>query len=123
MERIVIRESKPDEKQEMLAWLGATHDGDLFDLDVLNHASTFSLCALGAESGRMAYLPVQQPLMLENLVFRPGLNDRERAQSITRLAEHVVSEGYRRDVGELYFLCRDESTKAFAARHCFKPLP
>jgi hypothetical protein len=61
--------------------------------------------------------------MLENLIFRQGLTERQTAAAITRLAERAVGEAYRRDAGELYFLCRDRSTCDFAERHNFKMLP
>jgi hypothetical protein len=118
---ITLLESEA-EREQLEQWLETTPDGELFDRDVLDHDSTFTLCARGSGSGRQAYLPVQQPLMLENLVFRPGLTERETAVAITRMVERAIGEAYRRDVGELYFLCRDASTCSFAERHKFKPL-
>jgi hypothetical protein len=123
MEHVIIRHA-PDEQDLAASWAKSTPDGDLLDLDVFKHQSTFLLSAVRSghcsESRRMAFLPVQQPLMLENLIFQPGLTDRERAVAITRLVEHSISEAYRRDVGELYFLCRHAETCAFAERHKFK---
>lgn len=129
MEHIVIREARAREELDTAKeWAQSTPDGDLLDLDVFEHDSTFLLSAVtsGEKVQRgmpIAYLPVQQPLMLENLIFRPGLTDRDRALAITRLTEAAIGEAYRRDVGELYFLCRHESTCAFAERHKFKLLP
>ena len=129
MDRVVVRIAEGmQDREEAQNWARTTPDGDLLDLDIFEHDSTLLLAARpqqkhGAWQGNIAYLPVQRPLMLENLIFQPGLNDRQRAQAITRLAEYAVSEAYRRDAGELYFLCRDESTIQFAERHCFKALP
>jgi hypothetical protein len=122
MERVIVRLAKERERETMRLWLGTTRDGELYDHDVLEHDSSFLLSAAG-ESGRMGYLPVQQPLMLENLVFRPGLGMGQTSVVMTRLAEHAVSEAYRRDAGELYFLCRDQSTCDFAVRHKFRHIP
>ena len=128
MEHIVIREAN-EERDIAVRWAKSTPDGDLLDFDIFEHDSTFLLGARQSgrpstrelDSGpRLAYLPVQQPLMLENLIFRPGLSDRERALAITRMTEHAISEAYRRDVGEIYFLCREESTRKFAERHLFR---
>lgn len=116
---IVIPEGS---RGEMLRWLNTTLDGSIFDLDVLAHKSTFVLNARSSDSGSMAYLPVQQPLMLENLIFRQGLSERQRALSMTRMAEAAISEAFKRDAGEVYFLCRDTSTCDFAERHKFKSL-
>jgi hypothetical protein len=102
-----------------------TRDGDLLDLDIFKHDSTFLLKAFRKSppaftvADTVAWCPIQQPLMMENLIFRPGLSPSETAQAIMRLAEHAVEEAYRRDAGEVYFLCRDESTSSFAGRYGF----
>jgi len=88
----------------------------------MEHESSFLLMAFNT-SGPLAYMPVQQPLMLENLIFRPGLTVGETAQAISRLAEHAIEEAYTRDAGEAYFLCREKSTLKFAERHLFRELP
>ena len=126
MEHVIIRNAA-DEEDRALEYAKSTPDGELLDRDIFRHQSTFLLEALRSDPGargwktdRLAYLPVQQPLMLENLLFRPGLNDRERAVAITRMVEASISEAYRRDVGELYFLCRHAETCAFAERHKFR---
>lgn len=96
-----------------------TCDGELLDWDIFAHDSTFTLEAFGRE-GAQAFCPIQQPLMMENLIFRPGLSLAETGQAIMRLAEHAVEEAYRRDCGEVYFLCRNEPTCRFAERYGFK---
>lgn len=118
MERVlvVLREDVPEKLHE---YARTTLDGNLLDLDIFNHDSTFTLEAFGKDGSR-AFCPVQQPLMMENLIFRPGLSVTETGQACMRLAEHAVEEAYRRDVGEVYFLCRDESTCRFAERYGFK---
>lgn len=123
-EHLVIREAN-EEKEQAVEWARSTPDGDLLDLDAFEHDSTFLLAARqnqhpGNLEGTCAYLPVQQPLMLENLIFRPGMSDGERARAITRLTEYAISEAYRRDVGEVYFLCREAATRKFAERHLFR---
>jgi hypothetical protein len=130
MEHLIVREAiSAQEREQAISWAQNTLDGDLLDADIFAHKDTFLLSALlpkGTQNlgpdglmRRMAYLPVQQPLMLENLIFAPGLSDWARAVAMTRMAEAAISEAYRRDVGELYFLCREPSTCAFAERHKF----
>lgn len=102
-------------------WARTTVDGDLIDLDVFNHESTFTLEAF-SKKGRAAFSPIAQPLMIEHLIFRPELTRAEKGQAIVRLAEHVIEEAYRRDVGDVYFLGHDESTCAFAELYGFKEL-
>lgn len=123
MDHVLVRRADREEIGDiMLRFLATTPDGELFDADVLEHQSTFVLAAFN-QSGALAFLPVQQPLMLENLILRPGLSVGETAQAITRLAEHAVEECFTRDAGEAYFLCRERSTLKFAERHGFTELP
>lgn len=119
MRRLLVTQANSKDIEEMKEWLKTTRDGDLFDPDVLAHESTFTLKAFGS-SGKTAFVPIQQPLMMENLIFRPGLTIAETGQAIVRLAEHAVEEAYRRDAAEVYFLCRDESTSKFAEGYGFK---
>lgn len=118
MQQVIIRPSD-DEREQAIEWARETPDGDLLDLDIFEHGSTFLLGARQYPGRTIAYLPVQQPLVLENLIFRPGLNDAERAVAIARLVQYAIAEGYRRDVGEVSFLCRHKETCRFAERHNF----
>lgn len=122
MEHLIIREALPGEQETALRWAKSTPDGELLDLDVFNHASTFLLAAAtsGSVPGPIAFVPVQQPLMMENLIFAPGLNDSDRARAMVRMSEYAISEAYRRDASEIYFLCRHELTRKFAERHLFR---
>ena len=118
MERLLVRPHQ-DMPEKLWSFASTTRDGELLDLDIFNHSSTFTLEAFGKD-GSHAFCPIQQPLMMENLIFRPDLSATETGQAIMRLAEHAVEEAYRRDVGEVYFLCRDRSTEVFAERYGFK---
>lgn len=118
MKRLLVI-ARDDTPEKLLEFVRTTLDGELLDLDIFEHESTFTLDAF-AKDGSHAFCPIQQPLMMENLIFRPGLSEAETAQAIMRIAEHAVEEAYRRDVGEVYFLCRDQSTSEFAERYGFK---
>lgn len=125
MEHVITRLVEP-ESDRLLEYAQSTPDGNLLDMDIFGRDSTFLLETLRSSPGergwatdRLSYLPVQQPLMLENLLFRPGLTDRERSLAMTRMVEGAIAEAYRRKVGELYFLCRHTETCAFAERHKF----
>ena len=109
------------EEFEMREWLGNEIGRQLFDPDTLNHASTFRLCAFDG-SGPLAYLPVQQPLMLESVGWRPGLTEARRAMVLRRITEHMVAEAYRRQRAEIYFLSQDPATSELAMRHHWKPV-
>lgn len=118
MERLLVipRSGVPE---KLLEYARTTRDGELLDLDVFKHDSTFVLEAFG-KSGTQAFAPIAQPLMIEHLIFRSGLSRAQTGQAIVRLAEHVIEEAYRRDVGDIYFLGHDESTCQFAEAYGFK---
>ena len=119
MERVIVTEATYRERRELEVW--ASYEPNLIDLAMLDQASTFILCARG-ESGRLAYLPVQQPLMLESHIFRPDLNDAQKSYVMARLTETAVAEAYTRDAGEVYFLSQRPETARFASRHGFQPM-
>lgn len=121
MEHVIVKLG--NDKQEIESWLASSKDGELYDPDVLNHDSSFILTAVQTNSGNIAHLPVQQPLMLENFIKSPDLSTERSALALTRLVEYAIGEAYRRDVGEIYFLTRDSETANFAERHHFKTLP
>jgi len=103
---------------QLVEWAASALGHNLLDLDMLEHDSTFTLQAFD-KSGPLAYLPIQQPLMLESFALRPDTSDSMLAIAMTRLVEHALSEAYRRDAGEVYFLCLDQRTSEFAQRHHF----
>jgi hypothetical protein len=120
MERVIVTMASDDEiTGELLDF--AEFEPNMFDRNVLRQASTFVLCARQGHE-KLAYLPVQQPLMLESHLFRPGLDDRLKALAMGRLTEYAAGEAYRRGSGELYFLSQRPETAAFAARHGFQNL-
>jgi hypothetical protein len=120
VDRLLVRK-RDDVPENLLEFSRTTVDGDLIDLDVFNHQSTFTLEAFG-KNGTYGYAPIAQPLMIEHLIFRDGLNIAEKGQAIVRLAEHAIEEAYRRDVGDVYFLGHEVSTMKFAERYGFRDI-
>jgi hypothetical protein len=120
VERLLVRGCAP-KPYKLVEFARTTTDGDLIDLDVFEHSSTFTLEAFNKQ-GTVGFSPIAQPLMIEHLIFRQDLSVAETGQAIVRLAEHVIEEAYRRDVGDIYFLGHDESTCRFAERYGFKEL-
>lgn len=124
METVVVRHASLAEIEgdELRSWLKSAVDGDLFDMDVLSHGSSFVLCAVGSRSKRMAYLPMQRPLMMENLITSPWLSPTLKTMAVCRLVEEAMAEAYRVDAGEVYFLSRHGETAEFAKKRGFKDL-
>lgn len=124
MDHIIVKES-PEFLDDIIRMSRDAVDGELLDLDIFEHERTFILGAMRPRSGAdnpLACLPVQQPLMLENFVCRPGLSFGERALVLSRLTEAAIGEAWRRGAGEVYFLSRDNPTRTFARRHRFTDL-
>lgn len=121
MKHVLVRKIEGTEQEHghLLAWMKQTLGQQMFDADVLEHAGTFVLRAED-RTEVLGFLPVQQPLMLESVAFAPGMSEGEQALVMTRLAEHAIEECFRRDVGEVYFLCQNPHTAKFAENHHFK---
>lgn len=120
MERLLVKllEQRGAAPDKLLEFAQTTRDGNLIDLDVFRHDSTFTLEGF-TRAGTQCYAPIAQPLMIEHLIFRPGLSIAETGQAIARLAEHAVEEAFRRDIGDVLFLGHDETTCKFAERYGF----
>jgi hypothetical protein len=119
MSHVIVRPGRFSDHQTMREWFASVPDQNLFDPDVLDHESTFTLCAFD-DSGPLVYVPVQRPLMMESLAIRPGLDNRRIALSLAELTRSTILRAYDLDAPEVYFLCENEQTLQYATRHLFK---
>lgn len=115
---IIVRPAQDGESEVMLEWLNLTLGHNCFDVDCLNHDSTFTLAAADT-TGPLGFLPVQRPLMMESIALRPGLSESMQALVMTRMTEQVVAEAYRRHAAEVCFLSQNPATSRFAEDHLF----
>lgn len=121
MPHVLVRRLDADENGNfglMIDWLKQTLGFQRFDPDVLDYRGTFTLAA-GISGDIVAFLPVQRPLMMESVAFKPGISEELKALAMTRLAEHAIESCIGKKAGEVYFLCQEPDTKKFAERHHF----
>lgn len=118
---VFVRPVRQGDLEAFVQWSHDTKD-NLFDPDVVLYPSTFVLAAFD-EDGVIAYAPVQQPLMLEALAIRPGASATQVAVALKELTQAVVTATYTKQSGEIYFLCKDDSTIGFALRNGYEELP
>lgn len=121
MKNVFVRPVNPGDSAAFVKWSVETKN-NLFDPDVAKYPSTFVLAAFD-ENGVIAYLPVQQPLMMEALALRPDAKPAELAVAGKELTQAVVTFAHQKGSGEIYFVCKEPTTCAFAERHGFEKLP
>lgn len=109
---VLVRPVNQGDIQKFTEWSAGTKN-NLYDPFVATYPTTFTLCAYD-DQGPLVYVPVQQPFMLESLAIRPGASPIEVAVALRELIHTVITQSYLKGVGEIYFLCEDASTEAFA---------
>ena len=93
-----------------------------FDPEVLNFPTTITLCAYDKE-GPAAFLPFQQPYMVESFAPRPGLSKLQAAAAFKEMFQAIVTQAHVRGVGEIYYLGTDEDTNDMTTSRMFEELP
>lgn len=117
-------------------WVEANKEKNKFDPAVMAYPNTITLCAYD-EDGPLAFLPFQQPLMvdasgdkpiaetpmfLEGLAMRPGASKLDTSRALKEFIQAAVFLGHMKGTGELYFLGTDEGTDALAENQLFERL-
>lgn len=115
-----VRPARPEDVENFITWSMNTKD-NLFDPDTTNYPSTAVLCAFN-EHGPIVYCPIQHPFFMEHLAIKPGASPIDVAVALKAITDAVVTQAYLKGVGEIYFLCKDESTINFA-KTIYEELP
>lgn len=118
---VYVRSWRKTDVPLFLTWSQNTED-NLFDPDVATYNTTVVRCAYD-QDGPMVFMPVQQPLFMEHLAIRPGLSDTNTAVALKELTQDTVSQAHIKGSGEIYFLCKEPSTIAFAKHQLFEEVP
>jgi hypothetical protein len=116
MKHIFIRPMRDQDFSKLVLWSGGNSAADL---RVLNYPTTIKLCAF-TDEGPVAYIPIQQPLMMEAIAFHPLLGDLEKAAVMKEFAHSAITQAYVLGKGEVYFMGSHPGTDAFATHHGFK---
>lgn len=116
-----MRPAKPADAAQVIKWSMETQ-GNEYDPAVITFPTTFTLCAFDKD-GPVAYLPVQQPLMMDSLALRPDCDMTTAANAIVQLVQAAILQCSLKGSGELYFLGTNELTNAMAEKHGFEKIP
>lgn len=116
MRQIFVRATRQDELPKLMSWAKMN---PAWDSRILNYSNSLVLAAFN-DLGTVAYLPVQQPLMLEAACFHPLATDPQKALAMKELVHTLITESSLKGWGEIFFLGSDPRTNAFAERQGFK---
>jgi hypothetical protein len=116
MNPVFVRPAREEDLKKLLSWAEAN---PATDAKVFTYKNTYTLCAF-TSSGVVAYLPVQQPLMMEAVAFHPLATDQYKALAMKELTHALVTSAYLGGSGEIYFLGTNEGTNEFAEKNGFK---
>jgi hypothetical protein len=121
MKHIFVRPVTEKDIPTIKAYQNGTPN-NLYDADVFSYPTSFALAAYN-KTGPIVYVPIQQPFFMEALGIRPGLDAVDTAVALKELTQALVTLAHTKGVGEIYMLCKEESTIAFAERQCFERMP
>jgi hypothetical protein len=118
---VYVRPSTPKDFPLFSKWLEGTKD-NLFDPAVFTYKGTTAWCAYN-KSGPLVFMPAQRPFMMESLAINPDASEIDIAIALKELFQAMVLEAHKSGEGEIYFLCSQPETIAFAKKHEFLELP
>ena len=112
---IKVERMAAEDAPQMAEWMEKLAQRNNIDPDIFNYPCTV---VLKASNGKpVMYMPFQTVFVLESLAINPEATNAENAIALKELLSIVEWEGRKAGHGELYFLCADEQTKAFAEHH------
>jgi hypothetical protein len=118
MKQIFVRTMRDQDLKTLALWAGGN---PAWDGRIYSYAGTFTLCAFnGAEV--IAFMPVQQPLVMEAIAFHPLCTDSQKALAMKEFTHSLITQAYAVNKGEIYFLGSDEATNKFAEHQGFKKI-
>lgn len=105
MKQIFVRPAREADLKKLTSWIP---QNAAWDPTLYQYPSTLTWCAFNS-SGVVAFLPVQQPLMMEALLFHPLSTSTQRAYAMKEFTCFAVAQSYQRGSGEVYFLCPEKT--------------
>ena len=110
MKQIFVRAAREADLKTLVLWSG---DNPAWDPRVFQYQGTITLCAFnGADI--IAFMPVQQPLIMEAIAFHPLATATQKALAMKELTHSLITQTSLLGKGEIYFLGSDPHTNAFA---------
>jgi len=116
-EQLKVRYIGPADTAKFIEWINNT-PANLYDKDVLQYPTLQVLVSYGTDE--VAFLPMQQVLMLESLAVKQGASPMETAQAFRDLVKGAELHASGKGIKELWFTCRDEGVLKVAEGHGFE---
>lgn len=114
-EPIKVERMRREDVPEMADWMARLSTRNNIDTAIFNYPATTILKASNGHP--VMYMPRQQVTMLESLAINPEAQASDVALALRALLQVAEYEARCAGQGELYFLCADEDTSAYAERH------
>jgi len=114
-----VRPARKGDEKLIVAWSVESSGKNLYDPNVILYPSTFTMCAFDS-TGPLLYMPVQQPMMMDSVAFRPGLDLGRAGLALKTMFQAVITQGYIKGAGEIYFAASEPTVAAIAERHGFE---
>ena len=121
MKHIFVRPARDGDLNKFSEWTVETRD-NLADARALMYRNTVIWCAYD-QNGPIVFVPVQKPAMMEALAINPDSDPVDVAIALKELTQAIVTQCHIDGTGEVYFLCKEESTQRFAEKQLFEKLP
>lgn len=118
---LFVRPAVAEDGKQFFEWSSNTPNNG-FDPQVAAYPSTITWVVYD-ESGPLAYMPMQCPLVMDSLATRPGASKSEIAAALKELTQQFVTQAHIRGAGEILFLGTEEGTDKMAQNQLFEELP
>jgi hypothetical protein len=117
MRDIFVERAQPEDSEELIAAMDATKD-NLCDPAIFKYPSTVTLKAV-RDKKNLVFMPLHPVYMLESLAINQGNTELDTAFALAELIKTVRWEAYNAGHGEMFFACKEKTTKLFAQKHGF----
>lgn len=118
---VYVRPATKADSEQFMEWSRSNPDNG-FDPAVAAYPSTITWVVYD-RFGPLAYMPMQCPLMMESIAYRPGASRAEIATAMKEFTQQFVTQAHIRGSGEIYFLGSEEGTDNMASNQIFEKLP
>lgn len=117
MKQLKVGYLREEDQRTFIEWVNSTPN-NLWDVDVLKYPTLRVICSYG--DAPVAFLPVQQGLMLESLAVSATARDLDKGQAFRDLVKGAELHASSLGIRELYFVCRDPRVTSIAESHGFE---
>lgn len=119
---IFVRPVRPEDRELFVQWTWNNISRNGADPEVISYPTTFVLCAYDGD-GPLAFMPIQQPLVLDSIAIRPGADNIKIASALRDLFKACVTQAHLKGAGEILFISDEATIQKFASNQAFEKLP